>query len=99
MQTIPSEQPFQAQKRNQRQAYCANQVAGISEIKHVLPRNQRYNSPAPFPHGRDTECQYGNQTERTEYTDGQDLLLQDGAVKLEQHDQTEADDKNHAAVG
>ena len=53
----------------------------------------------PFPQRRNTKCQNSQQAEGSENADGQDLLAQYGAVELEQNNQTEADDANHAAVG
>ena len=53
----------------------------------------------PFPQRRNAECQNSQQAEGSENADGQDLLAQYGAVELEQNNQTEADDANHAAVG
>ncbi len=53
----------------------------------------------PFPQRRNAECQNSQQAEGSENADGQDLSAQYGAVELEQNNQTEADDADHAAVG
>ena len=53
----------------------------------------------PFPQRRNAECQNGQQAEGSENADGQNLLAQYGAVELEQDNQTEADNADHAAVG
>lgn len=53
----------------------------------------------PFPQRRNAECQNSQQAEGSENADGQDLLAQYGAVELEQNNQTETDDADHAAVG
>ena len=53
----------------------------------------------PFPQRRNAECQNSQQAEGSENADGQDLSAQYGAVELEQNNQTETDDADHAAVG